>query len=134
MGNPECHDVLVAIGKFHGLIEYAAQSGKGLTVSHDDAHQIGDMLRDLIDQIELKRDEIERLTAEVNELQTVANYARDFIEQYKAVIQSDEYRGIWVFLNAHNNEYKGPIFRDPEYLISALERVSGSPKPKGDKA
>ena len=54
------------------------------------------------------------------QLLDVTNAAEEFINHYKHLIQSDEYKGIWTFLHVHNNEYRGPIFKDPQYLIDAL--------------
>ena len=59
----------------------------------------------------------------MEKLLAVYEAAKDFSDQYELVIKSDEYKGIWTFLYVHNQEYKGPIFRDPSKLRDALEAV-----------
>lgn len=59
----------------------------------------------------------------MEKLLAVYEAAKDFSDQYELVIKSDEYKGIWTFLCVHNNDYKGPIFRDPSKLRDALKAL-----------
>lgn len=44
--------------------------------------------------------------------------AENLMKQYNIVAESPEWKGIWVHLAVHNNEYSGPQFGDE---LTALE-------------